>query len=54
MRLGQFPDGFLLNHAEIRLLQRMDEYFMARPLIDGEEPAEFPAKDARPPSLDLT
>jgi hypothetical protein len=53
MRLGQFPDGFLLSQDERKLLLRMDEYFMARPLIDGKEPMEMP-EGAQPASFDLT
>jgi hypothetical protein len=52
MRLGQLPDGFMLSKDEVRVILKSGEYFMARPLIDGEEPREFPAEGARPAAFD--
>jgi len=42
MRLGQFPDGFMLTNDEVRVILKNCAYFMARPLIDGDEPMKIP------------
>ena len=51
MRLGQFPDSFMLSQDEVEMLQKIDGFFLARPLIDGEEPMDLP-EGAKPASLD--
>lgn len=52
MRLAQFPDGFLMSKDEIQVMLKIEDYFLARPLIDGEEPMEIP-EGAGPAALDL-
>jgi hypothetical protein len=49
-RLGQFPDGHMLNQDEINLILKLDDYFKARPLVD-EESMDLP-DGAVPASLD--
>ena len=50
-RLGQAPDGLLLSEDEIRVILKSGAYFLARPLVDGEEPMEMP-EGAKPAAFE--